>query len=69
MAGGKEQRGLKEKKKDPGWVDNRCLLEGLWFEIQAKFASLIAKDLSSGESGFESSSNHHTLFVQLLSCV
>ena len=33
----------KGKKKDPGWVDNRCPLEGLWFEIQAKFASLIAK--------------------------
>ena len=59
----------KGKKKDPGWVNNRCPLEGLWFEIQAKFASLIAKDFSSGDSGFESSSNHHTLFVQSLSCV
>ena len=55
-----------KKKKDPGWVDNRCPPEGLWFEIQTKLASLIAEDLSSGESGFESSRNHSTFFAQSL---
>ena len=47
-------------------MDNRCPPEGLWFEIQTKLASLIAEDLSSGESGFESSGNHSTFFVQSL---